>query len=280
MTKTMDQAIAPSQPRSQRQRNSEIPWYQPTISPEHGILLVLLGSFLTGSALAQTWSSDTTWACIAAFLGLQAEHPLIVQVKKRRRLQVRYALWALLYGSAALLLTFWLARTYPLLLWVCGGAIAALALDVVSVFRHTQKTILNEIMMFAAICLSTVFIYTATTGMITFQSLGFWVLNTLFFSSAVFTIKLRKRKTSALRPGLMFHGAAVLILSVLWGLGVLSPWSALTFALALLKLAVIIWQRDWYCTCHFGHVARFETYFALTYIFLAALTVLPARLPA
>ena len=276
----MNQAIAISQPRPKRQRNSEIPWYQPTISPEHGILLVLLGSFFTGSALAQTWSSDTTWACIAAFLGLQAEHPLIVQVKKRRRLQVRYALWAFLYGSAALLLTLWLAGTYPLLLWVCGGAIAALAIDVVSVLRHTQKTILNEIVMFTAICLSTVFIYTATTGTITFQSLGFWVLNTLFFSSAVFTLKLRKRKTSALQPALLYHGVAALILSVLCGVNVLSPLSALTFDLALLKLAIIIWQRDWYCTCHFGHVARFETYFALVYIFLAALTVLPAHLPA
>ena len=77
----------------------------------------------------------------------------------------------------------------------------------------------------------------------------------------------------------MYHGVAVLILGGLYGVGVLFPFSVLTCTIALLKLAFIIWQREWYCTCHFGHVARLETYFALTYIFLAALTVLPARLP-
>lgn len=102
-------------------RNSEIPWYHPTLSPEHGILFVLLGSFLTGAALAFDWSSDTTWACITAFLGLQAEHPLVVQIKKRRRLQPRYALWAVLYGSVALSLTVWLSLKHPVLWWIVGG---------------------------------------------------------------------------------------------------------------------------------------------------------------
>ncbi|MEO0408618.1 MAG: hypothetical protein AAF289_14825, partial [Cyanobacteria bacterium P01_A01_bin.135] len=105
-------------------------------------------------------------------------------------------------------------------------------------------------------------------------------LNTLFFSSAIFTMKLRKSKTSTLRPGLLYHGGAAVALALLWGLGVLPLLSALTFGVALLKLAVVMWQRRWYCTCHFGHAARFETHFALVYTFLAALTVLPARLPA
>ena len=260
-------------------RNSEIPWYHPTISPEHGILFVLMGSFLTGAALAFDWSSDTTWACMTAFLGLQAEHPLVVQIKKRRQLQPRYALWAVLYGSAALGLTVWLSLRHPVLWWIAGGAIAALAIDIWAVFQRRQKSVTTEIIMFTAICLSTVFIYSATTGTLTGQALGFWLLNSLFFSSAVYTIKLRKNKTSALKPGLIYHGVAVLILGGLYGFGVLSLFSALTFAIALLKFAFIIWQREWYCNCHFGHVARLETYFALTYIFLAALTVLPARLP-
>ena len=175
-------------PRPKKIRNSEIPWYCPTVSPEHGILLVLLGSFLTGAALAFEWSSDTTWACVAAFLGLQAEHPLVVQIKKRRQLQPRYALWAVVYGSAALGLATWLASKQTVLWWVMGVAIAALAIDVWSVFQRKQKAIATEILMFTAICLSTVFIYSATTGTLTGQVVGFWILNSLFFSSAVYIV--------------------------------------------------------------------------------------------
>ena len=274
--------VAPKRPRTRRVkrlRSSQIPWYCPTLSPEHGILFVLLGSVLTGSALAFDWTSETTWACIATFLGIQAEHPLVIQIKKRRKVQPRYALWALLYGSTALGLATWLVAKHPILWWVVVGAIAALAIDIWSVLQHKQKAIATEVIMFTAICLSTVFVYSATTETLTASVLGFWILNSLFFSSAVYTLKLRKTKTSALRPSLIYHGVAVLVLIILHCVGALSLLSALTFAIALLKLALIIWQRDWYCTCSFGPVVRIETYFALTYIFLAALTVLPARLP-
>ena len=72
---------------------------------------------------------------------------------------------------------------------------------------------------------------------------------------------------------------AIALTALLYVVGWLSLFTALVFALALIKLAIITWQKDWYCTCRFEHIARFETYFALSYTALAALTVLPPKLP-
>jgi hypothetical protein len=255
------------------------PWYRPTFSPEHGVLLVLLGAVLTGAALAQSWTSHTTWACLAAFLGLQAEHPLIVQIKQRRRWRSRYLLWATLYGGGSAIIALWLALQYPVLFWVCGGGVVALGVDVVAVVRHRQKAIVNETLMFSAICLATLFVYGATTGEMTLRAVGLWLLNSLFFSAAVFSVKLRKRKTSSLKAGFFYHAGALATVGLLCYLGWLSVWTAGVFAIALLKLAIITLWQNWYRTCRFEQIARFETYFALSYTALAALSVLPPKLP-
>ncbi|MDB9527619.1 YwiC-like family protein [Oscillatoria sp. CS-180] len=255
------------------------PWYRPTFSPEHGVLLVLFGAVLTGASLAQAWTWQTSLAFLGAFLGLQAEHPLTVQIKQRRSLKPRYLLWTAIYGAGAIAIAGWLTLQHPCLIWVCGGGAIALGVNVWAVLRRQQKVIATEISMFSAICLSTLFAYGTTADGLTTSAVGFWILNTLFFSSAVFTIKLRKIKTSSLQGSLVYHGSAIALISLLYGMGWLLPLTALTFAIAVLKLVVIIGQRDWYCNCRFEYIARFETYFALSYTALACLTVLPARLP-
>ncbi|MEM8643212.1 MAG: YwiC-like family protein [Cyanobacteria bacterium P01_G01_bin.54] len=254
-------------------------WYQPTFSPEHGVLLVLLGSLLTGASLAQAWTWQTSLACLAGFLGLQAEHPLTVQIKQRRSFKPRYLLWSGLYGSGALAIALWLTHHHPSLIWVCLGGVLAMLINALAVYQRRQKMISTEFSMFAAICLSSLFAYGTIAEHLGGQAVGLWLLNTLFFSSAIFTIKLRKAKTSSLKGGLIYHGGAIAIVALLYGLGWLKLWTALTFAIALLKFAVIIWQRDWYCNCRFEYIARFETYFALSYTALACLSLLPAHLP-
>jgi hypothetical protein len=254
-------------------------WYWPTFSPEHGVLLVLLGAVLTGAALAQRWTGDTTWACLAAFLGLQAEHPVIVQIKQRRQWQSRYLFWAAVYGGVAMAISLWLALQYPVLLWVCGGGLLALGVDVVAVLQRRQKAIANEIAMFSAVCLSTLFVYGATTGQIALSAIGLWLLNSLFFSAAVFTVKLRKRKTSSLKAGLLYHAGALASIGLLCQFGWLSVLTAAVFVIALIKLAIIVIWQNWYRTCRFEQVARFETYFALSYTAITALSVLPPKLP-
>lgn len=260
--------------------NSGKPIHLPTFSPEHGVLLVLTGALLTGASLAQTWTWETTLACLVAFLGLQAEHPLIVQLKRRRKWKPRYVLWASLYGGSAIAIAAYLTYRHPVLIWICGATAVATILDMVAVFKRQQKAIATEMLMFAAICMATLFVYGTNTDTITVQAIGLWLLNSLFFTSAIFTIKLRKARTSSLTGSLVFHSIAIVLAAALYCLGWLSLWTTLTLAVVLVKVAVVILFRDWYCTCHFGHIARFETYFALTYTALACLTVLPEYLPA
>lgn len=60
------------------------PWYRPTLSPEHGVYVMLVVSFLTGAAAAQQWTWATMLALVCAYCGFQAEHPLSMQIKQRR----------------------------------------------------------------------------------------------------------------------------------------------------------------------------------------------------
>lgn len=254
-------------------------WYRPIFSPEHGVYVVLLVSFLIGAAAAQNWTIATTLALICAFCGFQAEHPLVLQIKQRRSLKPRFLVWGGLYATIALVIAVYLALQVPLLLWIYAGAIIAFAVDAIAVFFREQKSILNEFITFAAVCLSVLFAYAVTTGTLTTEAIGLWLLNTLFFSSTIFTVKFRKDKTHSVLPSLLYHTIATLIVIALWQIGWLAPITALAFAVVLLKFALILWQHQWYCTTKIQFVAMLETNTALLFLTIAALSVLPLHAP-
>lgn len=255
-------------------------WLRPTFSPEHGVLLVLFGSVLTGSALAQTWNYSTTLALICAFFALQAEHPLVVQIKQRSTWKPRFFIWSGIYGIIAIAIAIWLWFQSPVLVWIYLVALMGLIADVVAVFHKKHKSILNELVIFAAICLSTPLAYAATTHSLCVEAIAFWLLNTLFFGSGIFSIKLRRKRTSSLMLGVTYHIVASTIVAGFYFLGWLNIFTALAFVVALIKFAVVIVIRGWYCKARFQYIALFETRFALVYLAIAAISVLPAHLPA
>ena len=254
-------------------------WCRPTFSPEHGVLLVLLGSFLTGAALAQQWNQSTNLALICAFFTLQLEHPYVVQLKLRKNWKPRYLLWGGIYGAIALALAILLWLESPILLWIYVLAIIGFAIDGIAVIHKSHKSITNEIACFAAISLAAPLAYGATTGNISLEAMALWILNTLFFSSAIYTIKLRRKKTNSRKPGLIYHGVAVLIMASLYGLHYLSLVTALSFTVAVVKFGVVNLVLEWYQRARFQFIAIFETRFALIYIAIACISVLPAHLP-
>lgn len=271
-TPTAIAAKASSSPRSQ--------WYHPTFSPEHGVYVVLIVSFLTGAAAAQNWTGATTLALVCAFCGFQAEHPVVLQIKQRRSLKPQFLVWGGLYSSVALVsaIYLYLDLQHSILLWVYLGAIAAFVIDATTVFYRQQKSIANELITFAAVCLSAPFAYAATTGTLSSLVLGLWALNTLFFGSAIFSVKLRKPKTSSLIAGGVYHAIALLMVSGLYGFGVLPMLTALSLSIVLLKFGLIVWQRSWYRTAPIQTVALIETLSALGFLIVVALSVLPAHL--
>ncbi len=139
----MSQSVSPSQKSSQ--------WYQgyrPTISPEHGVYVMLFVSFLIGLASARAWTLGTTGALVCGFCGFQAEYPLVWQIKQRKSQKPRLLLWASLYGLVAVGLALWLWwQTVDRwsLLWIYAAVIGALIVDVVSVWHGQQKSRVNEL---------------------------------------------------------------------------------------------------------------------------------------
>ncbi|HEY9736107.1 MAG TPA: YwiC-like family protein [Trichocoleus sp.] len=263
-------------------RNSNA-WYRPVFSPEHGVYVMLLVSFLTGAAAAQTWTWSTTMALLCAFCGFQAEHPWTLQIKQRRSFKPRFWVWGGLYSLTAVsiaLYLLWLQGTWQTpLLWLYLGAFTAFVVNEVSVFHREQKSVANELITFAAVCLSAPLAYSVTTGVLLAPVLGLWALNTLFFSSAIFTVKLRKSKTHSAVPAGAYHAIATLIILALASFGWLSPMTAAAFGVAVLKFLLILGRRTWYCTTKIQFVALLETGAALLFLAIAALSLLPARLP-
>ncbi|MGK7897916.1 MAG: YwiC-like family protein [Xenococcus sp. (in: cyanobacteria)] len=137
------------------------------MSPEHGVYVMLIVSFLTGVAAAQQWTWSTTLVFICVFCGFQAEHPLVWQVKQRKTWKPRLLLWASIYGGLATAIAIWLlwqnSAIFPLLL-IYSIAIAALIFDLVSVRHRQQKSRLNELVTFAAVCLSAPIAYNEVIG--------------------------------------------------------------------------------------------------------------------
>lgn len=256
-------------------------WYRPTVSPEHGVYVVLGVSFLIGATAAQQWTWSTTLALICAYCGFQAEHPLVLQIRQRGNWKPRYLMWLGSYGGSAIaiaLYLFWQHQdNWPLLL-IYGAAMVAILVDSVAVWWHQHKAVWNELITFAAVCLSAPLAYGATTGKLSWPVMGLWMLNTLFFSSAIFTVKLRKSRTASIVPGLIFHVIATGIIALLWQVQWLSPITVAAFGVVLLKFGLILWQKDWYCRAKIQRVAQLETASSLVFLAIAALSLLPAHL--
>lgn len=256
---------------------------RPTVSPQHGVYVVLLLSFGLGVAAAHTVNGATLLALIAAFCGFQAEHPLMRQLKQRQSWQPRFLVWSGIYGGGALAAAaalYWQQGAgFSPLLGIYGAAVAALGVDAIAVYRRGQRSIANELVTFAAVCLSAPLAYVASTGTLPLPLLGLWALCTLTFSSTIFTVKLRKpqRDEPAARPlwrvGI-YHGLALLLLGSLYGLGLLSGLLALAFGPVLLKLALIGGRLAAYRNAPMGQVAALETSCSLLFAAIAAAALL------
>lgn len=261
-------------------------WYRPVISPEHGVYVVLAVSFLIGAAAAQAWTWVTTLALVCAFCGFQAEHPLVLQIKQRKSWKPRFLVWGGLYGSltgfSALGLYGLQGWGWSPLLVIYGAATIALLIDAIAVFRRGQKSIINELITFAAVCLAAPLAYVATTGILTPTVWGLWALCSLYFSSTIFTVKLRKphkgeAPEARLQRAIAYHAIATLVIALLWSAGVLPTVPALAFTVVLLKFLGIWWQLPRFCQAPIGPVAALETTTAFLFGVITMVSLLPVH---
>jgi len=257
------------------------PWYRPTLSPEHGVYVMLVVSFLTGAAAAQQWTWATTLALICAYCGFQAEHPFSMQIKQRRSGKPRLLVWLGIYGGMAAAIALWLLWHNPqpeLLIAIYGAVIVATLIDGLSIWQRQQKSVWNELITFAAVCGTGPLTYIATTGTLSTTAIALWLLDSLFFSSAILTVKLRKVRTASIGGGFVFHAIGAGLVGLLWQADWLAPITAAAFGVALLKFTLILWQKDWYCNAPIQSVALIETTASLLFGAIVTLSLLPAHL--
>jgi hypothetical protein len=249
---------------------------RPIVSPEHGVYVMLLVAGLTGAAAAQQWTRATTLAMLCAFFAFQAEHPLVMQIRQRKTWKPRFLVWGGLYGVLCLGLAFYLGVQTPTVGWLYLAAALAALIDGLSVVYRQQKSVANELIVFAAVCLVAPMVVVVTQGVMTPLGLGLWLLNAAFFGGTIFTIKLRKRGSA--KAVLAYHTIALLLVAALYGLSLLPLITALAFGITLLKMGLILWQKAWYLNAPIGQIAALETTSALLFGAIAILSLLPPRL--
>jgi hypothetical protein len=280
---------SPSTPTPTAQRSPRQRWYRPTLSPEHGVYVVLLVAFLVGAAAAQQWTWATTGALGCAFLGFQAEHPLMLQIKQRQSWKPRFLVWGGVYGGLAVLLAggvYWQQGLgWSPLLGIYGATTTALLVDAIAVVRRGQKSLPNELITFGAVCLAAPLAYIATTGTLTPTVLGLWALCSLYFCCTIFTVKLRKPhrgepESAPIQRAIAYHGIATLLVVGLYWVGLLPLVPALAFSLALVKGSAIALQLPRFRQAPIGVIAALETTMALLFGALVAVALLPVHASA
>ncbi len=253
-------------------------WYQPTFSPEHGVYVVLICSFILGAAAAQNWTWNTSLAFLSAFLAFQAEYPLGVQLKQRKSIKARFLFWGFLYGISALIIAIWLYLQTTNLLWIYLAAVFALVFDFIEIWHKQRKSIINELVIFAAVCLSAPLAYLTILDDFNPLIWGLWLLNTLYFSSTIFTVKLRKPKTNSLKPVIFYQLISIIICVALYCFHWLGLITVLAYGIALIKSSLFIWQKEWYLKTDITYIAMMETITALVFLIFVSLSILPPHL--
>lgn len=226
---------APSQPS----------WFKPVLSAEHGAGISLAVSFFLGVWLAGEWNSGTTLALVAAFTGFEAQLPL-TRLLRRKHFDARLVTWAVLYGATAAVSALVLWQTTPALGRIYAVVGVVLIMNLIWVLRRDQKSIPNELAIFTGLCLALPFAYTATTGVMSQDLLGLWLLCALYFSSAIFTVRLRLVGDPAVAPAAVYHIVALSLIFLLVRVNLLTPALAWTFLIPLGKLVVILLWLDPY----------------------------------
>jgi len=145
--------------------------------------------------------------------------------------------------------------------------------DAISVFHREQKSIANELITFAAALFICSLAYAATTGTISAGVIGLWAI-TLYFSSTIFTVKLRKPKPVP-HQGWCTTRSPRWLSSPHW-LVISSHSSSLW--VALLKFGIVASNQQWYKRAKIQLVAMLETGAAFCFLTIVALSVLPAHL--
>jgi hypothetical protein len=160
---------------------------------------------------------------------------------------------------------------------IYGAATIALLIDAIAVFRRGQKSILNELITFAAVCLAAPLAYVATTGTLTPMVWGLWALCSLYFSSTIFTVKLRKPHKGEAPEAPLQRAIAYHAIDRCRGADVLPAVPALAFTVVLLKFLGIWWQLPRFCQAPIGPVAALETITALLFGAIAMVSLLPVH---
>ena len=239
-------------------------WARPVVSLEHGAGVSLAVCFFLGVWIAGLWNLNTTLAFFTTLAVFELQVPL-ARLVRRRQPEPRLVIWTAIYGLVAAAGAGILWLRVPVLGRIYVVALGALLINLLWVYRKEQKSVLNELVVFAGLSLALPFAFTATAGFMTRGLLGLWLLGTLVLSSAIFTVRLRLFGDAALTKAVTYHITALAILLLLVRVGLLAPALAWTMLIPLVKLALILLYMDRYRRLKITHIGLLETGLAILF---------------
>jgi hypothetical protein len=242
----------------------------PVYSPEHGAYVVVLASFLVGAIAAGGWTAQTTFALIAALAAHQAQFP-VMQMLRKHRIVARLALWGSLYAVLAAISAWKVLVVTPevmRLVWVAGSVfVIAVLLSVLGFY----KTLSQELIVFAGLCLAAPWAEVATRGYMVRETLGVWVVLVVAFQGAVFAVHLRSRGRTARRGAGAYLVIGALVCWAITSVGIADIIYLWIVVPSLIRLLSIMVRPDEWEHLRIRVVGYIETGVALATVALALL---------
>ncbi len=243
---------------------TQISLFRPLLSNEHGGSVILAVCFVLGSWLAKSWNWSTSIALVTVFAAFEAQVPLVSLVR-RRQLDIRNRLWAVIYGTITIVGAGWLLWKHPILVRVYAVGALVLIAHIWGVFRRQRRNVVNELGLFAGLCLALPTAFIATSGYMADYLLGLWLLSTAVFSQSIFTVRIRLSGDAAI-PGAVQHLVSSYI--IVTGLIVTNLLRAELVWLLLIpttKLLYILQRTDRYRQLRLAQIGLLETGLAILY---------------
>ncbi|MEE9465449.1 MAG: YwiC-like family protein, partial [Candidatus Neomarinimicrobiota bacterium] len=170
----------------------------------------------------------------------------LTRLIRRRQMKIRLVIWTAIYGLVAATGAGILWMRIPVLSRIYAVALGVLLINLLGVYQKDQKSISNELAVFAGLSLALPFVYTATNGHMIRELLGLWLLCALVLSSPIFTVRIRLSGDEAVAGAMVYYISGLAILLLLVQVDLLPSTVAWTFLIPVVKLVVILLWMDRY----------------------------------
>lgn len=265
-------------------KHSERNVFALTVPRQHGAWSALISCFILGTAVGGSFGMEAILLLVSVFTGFLARHSAALYLRLSRTDDNRKKVLTLAIGyfsvflSVGALLVIW----YELRVFLLLGFFALVFLSIMLILEQQRRefTIMGELIGMVGLSLVAPAAEYSTTGVFSTQTVGLWIICSLFFGGSVFHVRylVRKRIEStgpslvrirAGLPSVAYHLAALAVaVSLGTFIGILPSFSPMALLPVTLKALWAVGRR-YKAPLPVHRIGYVELIHTLIFVFLA-----------